>query len=339
MRGWLVRNIRFNVKTAMVHAACWSLFIGYELASLHYALGRLESPMIYLIFYAVNIAYFYGHAALLNFIFNRPRPIYLKGVFLWILLFFSYLTLKMILDQVFTPSRAYLSSWGLIKNAFAAAYLFRGAYISILSTAYWASGYIAFYKKQALAAENAYLQQQLNPHLLFNTLNFIYSDVYEQAPDAGRSVLLLSDILRFGLEAAGPDGKTALKEELLHVEQLLEINRYRFHHALQLSYKVEGEPGELRIIPLVLMTLAENVFKHGNLKDTGAPGLIRVDIERTELRFYSQNKKKAKSAFRQSAQLGLKNLRLRLDYSYPGRYTLDIAETADLFELTLTLKL
>ncbi len=328
-RGWLRWNPR--VKLIFIHTGCWLAFAGYELASLYHAVGRLEPPLVYLLFYAVNIAFFYAHAALLGHIFDRPSRAYLKGPLLWVLLFLAYLLVKKGIDHLFSPSATYL-----LKDTFSPASLFRGTYMAILSTAYWASGYRARYRRQALAAENAYLQQQVNPHLLFNTLNFIYSGVYEKAPEAGRSVLLLSDIVRFGLEAAGPDGKCPVAEELLHIEQLIAINRGRFDHDLQLRYEVTGDPEGQRVIPLVLMTLTENVFKHGNLE---APALIRITTGGDQLRFYSRNEKKAKSAFKQTARLGLRNIRLRLDYSYPGRYDLAVTENDAMYELTLHIQL
>jgi len=333
-KGWRFGDRRVRPRVVLVHALCWLLFAAYELSLLYYSVRRLEPALNYVLFYALNIAFFYGHAALLDHTFSGPKARYLSGVIRWLLLFAGYLLLKRILDHLLDPAPA-TGNWTLM-SALPVSYLFRGTYMAILSTAYWASGYRARYRRQALAAENAYLQQQVNPHLLFNTLNFIYSGVYEKAPEAGRSVLLLSDIVRFGLEAAGPDGKCPVAEELLHIEQLIAINRGRFDHDLQLRYEVTGDPEGQRVIPLVLMTLTENVFKHGNLE---APALIRITTGGDQLHFYSRNEKKAKSAFKQTARLGLRNIRLRLDYSYHGRYALAVTEDDHLYELNLHIRL
>lgn len=337
----------------MVHILCWFVFIIYEISLVRFSYGKLEPYYVYALFYTLNITYFYTYVRILNLTFDRKKPNYLKGIFLWLLAVLIYLLVKKIADICLYSSARPHSSLTAMRTIIP-AYLFRTGYFTILATFYWASGYINVFRKQAAEAErqqlvmakdraeinNAYLQQQISPHMLFNTLNFIYSDVYQGSPGAARSVLLLSDIIRFGLEAAGPDGKTALQEELKQIGQLVEINRFRFHHALALELETAGEFEKYRIIPMVLLTLTENIFKHGNLKDPGRPALIRIRVDDGgSLRYYSSNLKRAPSSFRQSKRLGMENIRLRLDFAYPGAYRLEIRDTEDNYELTLTIPL
>ncbi|MFD2146268.1 histidine kinase [Mucilaginibacter antarcticus] len=60
----------------------------------------------------------------------------------------------------------------------------------------------------------AYLQQQISPHLLFNTLTFIHNTYYKHSRTASQCVLLLVDIMRFSLEEVDIKGKTTLKRKL-----------------------------------------------------------------------------------------------------------------------------
>lgn len=55
-------------------------------------------------------------------------------------------------------------------------------------------------------AELQFLRSQVNPHFLFNTLNNIYSLVYEKSNKAPDAVLRLSELLRYILYEKKGDG-------------------------------------------------------------------------------------------------------------------------------------
>ena len=231
----------------------------------------------------------------------------------------------------------------------------------LLATFYWAASHISYFRKQAHESEkrrllaqnekleaeaklaesrNAYLTQQLNPHLLFNSLNFIYNSVYQQSPEASRCILLLSDILRFSLEDTGADGKVLLEDEIEQVKNLIAINRYRFNGVLSLETKFDLAAGPDRIIPLILLTLTENLFKHGNLKNPEQPAFLQIETSETrKLRYYSRNLKKSKSGHVRNRGIGLQNTRKRLDFAYPGKYELNVSEDGECYELWLNLQL
>ncbi|CAM6054707.1 unnamed protein product [Sphagnum tenellum] len=231
----------------------------------------------------------------------------------------------------------------------------------MLAAFYWLAGHVAAYRKRAADAErlkmtslrdkaevearlaevkNAYLQQQLSPHLLFNTLNFIYSSVYKHSPEASRCVLLLSDIIRTSLEETGPGGKITLTEEIIQLRRLEEINRFRYDHELYFKMITEGDFEGLYIIPLILFTLAENVFKHGDLGERQQPAHISISVDKNgTLRFCSRNAIRRKTGHAKISHIGLRNVRVRLDFAYPSAYQLTAGESAGLYELNLTLQL
>jgi two-component system LytT family sensor kinase len=190
-------------------------------------------------------------------------------------------------------------------------------------------------------ARNAYLQQQMNPHLLFNALNFVYSRVLETNADAGRCLVLLTDILRFSLDGAGPDGKCSLEEESSQLESLLEINRFRFDGSMLIDMKMEGDFAAYRIPPLILLTLLENVFKHGDLSRQDAPGYVRLTVSSGgELHFFSRNIRKPQGQPPCRTGTGLENIRIRLAHAYPaGRFELKTEESETDFLVDLTVML
>jgi len=170
---------------------------------------------------------------------------------------------------------------GLVNN------IYRSIYFMILGSFYWASSRIGAYRLQRLTAQqqqvilrreksaieqkfqqarNAYLEQQVSPHLLFNTLNFVYNKVFLSSPEAGRCVLLLADLMRFSLEEHDAEGRTALADELEQLSNLIVINQCRYDYPLSLNFSASGDFRGIRVIPLLLLTIAENLFKHGNLR-------------------------------------------------------------------------
>ncbi|MDN5288975.1 MAG: yehU 6 [Mucilaginibacter sp.] len=353
-------NFHFN-RILFIHASCWTLFICYELFLTYYSSGRLEPLYIYLFYYTINIVFFYLHVSVLNFTFREKETNYIKGILFFLLLFGGNLTIKFFSKYIFESAQPTLLDQVKHFKAFLITNLFRTGYFATLATFYWAADHIAFYRKQSLEAEknqlqilhekseieirlsetrNAYLQQQINPHMLFNSLNFIYNSVHKYSPEASHSVLLLSDIMRFSLEATGTDGKTTLKSEIEQIHNLIEINRQRYDEPLYLDVQIQGDMGKHDIIPLILFTLTENLFKHGNLKVKLHPAILRITVtEQGELNYFTRNLKRAKSDYKRNSSIGIQNIRTRMNFAYPEKYLLNLFDTDDFFETTLNVSL
>jgi len=58
----------------------------------------------------------------------------------------------------------------------------------------------------------------LNPHLLFNTLNFIYQDILSTSPKAAEAVMTLSDVMRYSTNCEFQADTAPLGKELTQVE-------------------------------------------------------------------------------------------------------------------------
>jgi len=353
--------VREHMKTIMMHIACWSLFILYELGAVFYYSGKLEPVSVYVCHYTINISFFYGCLYILTILSGSVLKRLISGLGYYMLLFTGYFLLKFSIEYFLEAyGSGFFKELSVVrKNVIVSAS--RGIYFTMLAMFYWLAGHVATYRKKAADAErlkmaslrdkaelearlaearNAYLQQQLSPHLLFNALNFIYSSVYKHSPEASRCVLLLSDIMRTSLEENGPDGKVMLTEEIAQLRRLEEINRFRYDHELYFDMATEGDLDRCRIIPLILFTLVENVFKHGDLGDKQHPAHVLITVDKAGvLRFSSRNAIRQKPKGANRSQTGLQNVRVRLDFAYPFAYQLDAGETAGLFELNLTLPL
>jgi two-component system LytT family sensor kinase len=359
MKSLNIRRSKIFSKLVVVHICCWLAYIFYEQGFLFYSYGKMEPLQVIINYYSVNILFFYGHVSLMKFIFDRPFPKYFMGILIYVALLIVYLSAKYYtsISQIMKTDGSGVFDF----KEFLSSALFRAGYFTLLATFYWAANHISHFRKQAANAErlklialkdkaeletrlaeskNAYLEQQINPHLLFNTLNFIYNSVYQQSREAAKCVVLLSDIMRFSLEETGEDGKVSLSSEIEQVQRLVQINQYRYDKPLALEVKLEGDSTNYRIIPLILFTLTENVFKHGQLLNPAFPAAIHVIMgKERRLNFYTINLIKSKNEPARRRSVGLDNVRIRLDYAYPGKYELLVSQTGDFYELTLNLQL
>src|SRR5580700_5367091 len=106
------------------------------------------------------------------------------------------------------------------------------------------------------------LQNQINPHFLFNTLNSISSLVRFDPEKAREVISKLATILRRLLNSA--DSFVPLREEVEFIDNYLDIEVVRFGHD-KLRVVKELEPASLDVMvpSMLLQPLVENSIKHG----------------------------------------------------------------------------
>jgi two-component system, LytTR family, sensor kinase len=100
-----------------------------------------------------------------------------------------------------------------------------------------------------------------------------------------------------------------------------------------------GDPSTLTIIPLVLLTLLENAFKHGELNDKTHPLSVQLFIsnEHRNLYFNVTNKKRI-GPREKSTSIGIENTRRRLYAAYAGAFKLETRDEGDFYTAILELK-
>lgn len=339
-----------------LQAIAWLLFICYEQSAIFFTIGALHGIPINAAYYGINIAAFYAHYYLLQTLIVKKGRGFLTAAACTVPELLLVVVIKYGANLLFTAGHR-LSAAETLQTGWWD--LHRTLFFTGMATLAWAGGYIGSLGKREVearasqlqterdrarletrlaVAQHAYYQQQLNPHLLLNALSFIYSRVHEHSPEAARCVLLLADLLRFCLAGGDETGLVLLADELAQVANLIQINRLRFGRKCYLNDTIGPLPAGARIIPLVLLTLTENIFKHGLVGDAERPA--RLDIHSTaagQLSFSSFNYKKRPDEPGQTAQLGLRNIAIRLEEAYPGRYRLDVRDEPDTYQLTLNL--
>ncbi|RPE05619.1 hypothetical protein EGT74_24905 [Chitinophaga lutea] len=194
-------------------------------------------------------------------------------------------------------------------------------------------------EKEKLDAELSAIKYQINPHFLFNSLSFIYSKTVPLSEEVSNAVLLLSDIMRYALgKEEDAEGKVALEKEITHMKNVIEINQMRFNNKLSIQYAEDLRNPNARITPLVLITLVENAFKHGDLLDPANPLVVRTESDERQIRFYIRNKKKA-GPKELSTNIGLNNVKQRLQLMYGDKYQFNIIDNEHFYTSELTINL
>lgn len=198
-------------------------------------------------------------------------------------------------------------------------------------------------ENKQLESELKFLKTQINPHFLFNILNNIYTLCYLKDDKAAPSVMKLSEIMRYMLHESNVE-KIELSKEIHIMENYIELQRLKKDDPalLDVTFNWSTVKGKHIIAPLLLITFFENSFKHGDI-DINPHGWIRasIDIDEKDLMYFQieNTKRTGNSEGIERGNIGLENVRKRLDLLYADAYTLHIADKKDTFKVDLKIPL
>ena len=124
-------------------------------------------------------------------------------------------------------------------------------------------------------AELRLLQEQINPHFLYNTLDtIVWLIESNDSEKAVNMVISLSDFFRLVL-SKGKEFIT-IKEEEQHIRSYLEIQQVRYHDILDYEINIDPSIYKYQILKLTLQPLVENSLYHG-IKYKRAKGIININ--------------------------------------------------------------
>ncbi|MDR7001250.1 sensor histidine kinase [Neobacillus niacini] len=106
------------------------------------------------------------------------------------------------------------------------------------------------------------LQNQINPHFLFNTLNTISKMAYlEEAEETTRLIEAVAALLRYNL--GDLNKASTLRDEVRVVKEYFYIQQTRFGERIQFQADIQDDCLDIEIPSLILQPLVENAFIHG----------------------------------------------------------------------------
>ncbi|WP_353615595.1 ATP-binding protein [Bacillus sp. FJAT-27264] len=130
---------------------------------------------------------------------------------------------------------------------------------------------------ERLRIEAAYLQAQIHPHFLFNTLNSIMALSDLDTEKMQHLVGAFTSFLRISFDFLNTGELVELSHELDLVKAYLHIEQERFSDRLTIEWEVEPDISGLQVPPLSIQPLVENAVKHGLLsRNVGGTLHIRI---------------------------------------------------------------
>jgi len=172
-----------------------------------------------------------------------------------------------------------------------------------------------------------YLQSQLNPHFLFNTLNSIYSLSLQKSDKAPEVIVRLADIMRYLIYECN-ETRILLDKEVEFIRNYIEIEKIRYNADVQFS--VEGNSSGIMIEPFLFISFIENGFKHATNDSSRKPFIyvtLKVGEKQIILNVVNNTDIDLETQAKRINGTSIKNSRSLLELLYPDSYALDFIQT------------
>lgn len=304
--------------------------------------NRPELHILRITFFIAKISTFY-----ISYLFIFPKVFKLEklysAVFVFILTLLCFAGMRYTLEEMILPStlgfRNYDEGTGLLY------YFFDNIYNSSLTT--FIAGILWILEKYGVAendkkqlliekkqAELQALKTQINPHFIFNSLNNIYSLVYQKSDKALPAIEELGQLLRYSTKDLEKD-TISLDKELGYIDSLIALEKLRIRNPELLTIEKNIQYPHLKISPMLLVPFVENAFKHGDFRDKGFE--MKISDQNKILHFYLLNFKTQKMKDTVSG-IGIQNVKKRLEILYP-KHQLEIRNSETEFIVDLKIEL
>ncbi len=186
--------------------------------------------------------------------------------------------------------------------------------------------------EQKTQAELQLLQQQINPHFLFNSMNSLYALTLKKSDHAPDFVMHLSNLLRYTVYE-GQNSTVKLEQEVQYIQDYIALQKVRLGNRLTINSHWPKSSQTVEIAPLLFLVILENAFKHGAESQQGN---AKVEVSLTVIpskhkegevlvRFECCNSFELDHELTQTQNqysgVGLTNLKQRLAMLYPDRHS------------------
>lgn len=193
-------------------------------------------------------------------------------------------------------------------------------------------------EQQQTTTELQLLQQQINPHFLFNTLNNLYAMTLTKSDDAPDLIVKLSNLLRYTIYE-GKKPQVTLAQEIAYLQDYIALEHIRVHNKCIVNQQWPQGAQNFTLPPLLLIMIIENAFKHGVAASQDDSFInFTIKLEDRTLTLICENSLPAEQTSKDKG-IGLENLQRRLSLLYPNSHQLTFGPQDKLWRAELTLEL
>ncbi|MCC2877851.1 sensor histidine kinase [Enterocloster sp. OA13] len=190
-------------------------------------------------------------------------------------------------------------------------------------------------EKQKRRMELSFLQAQINPHFMYNTLFSIKCMVdMEKNEEASRMLVSFIQLLRSTL--SNPNEFVMIREEFQVLRQYVEIQKFRYDDGFQVIFECDEGVEEKKIPKLLIQPLLENAIFHGVEFKKGEgliiitaralDGGVAVTVEDNGMGIAPETIEKINRGERmgEKAHVGIVNVKERIQLNFGGNYGMKI---------------
>lgn len=186
---------------------------------------------------------------------------------------------------------------------------------------------LANVETQLKATELQLLRAIMNPHFLFNALNFVKTELLETNAYLARVVQAFTNYLRYSL-ATRHETFVEIGKELDAINEYLVIEKARFGNDIIIECRIDPEVRSVRVPGIIIQPLIENAIKHGRRQLESPPLKIGLILTRNEselcVEVNNNGKWLSPSKFQGSTGIGLESIRERLRLLYGKKQHFEI---------------
>ena len=329
-------------KLFYLHLFFWVIYVtGAVLVP--YFVFHSRNTIFNITFFITSITCFYVNYFIVVPKFFDADKLY-KSFFAFFLSVAAFVMVRYFAEEMFLPQFFGIRNYA--KGISFGFYFFDNIFYSsttiFISTTFWFFKYSmkAEQEKSELiearkTAELQALKTQINPHFIFNSLNNIYSLVYQKSDKALPALEELSQLLRYSTKDLGEDAIT-LDKEIGYIDSLTALEKLRIKNPELLVFEKNISHPKLNISPMILVPFVENAFKHVDFRDKGFQ--MKISENNQILHFYLLNYKKERMKDSVSG-IGIENVKKRLEILYPKKYELNIKDSQTEFVVDLKIDL
>jgi len=168
-----------------------------------------------------------------------------------------------------------------------------------------------------------YLKTQIQPHFFFNTLNNLYSLSLESSDKVPDVIIKLSKLMEYVLYDIEGTKYVPLIKEIDYIQNYIEIEKLRFQN-VEVAINLESNIDDIKVPPLLFISLIENAFKHGGLNNDNLKIKINYKVvDNKILDFQIINNFVFSPNLKPKKGIGLTNTKKRLKLIFKNKYQLE----------------